>query len=666
MSSPVVTKALAAGLANAAKLLQQGQLEATESLLAQLRRLAPGHPEILHLSGHLETARGASAAAVECFRQATRKAPDNPVFQYNLGLALVKAGDYSKALKSFQGALRLGLNRPETFSNLAGCQQKLGRLQEARTLYQQVTELAPGVPSAWLNLAKINLELRDRAAAVQVLVRAESLATAESSYPWADLAQVHALLEDWPAVERTCAAGLAVDRGNAELWFRAAAARLEQQRLKSADEALQHAVRLGYHSNAMRILQARMAIAQGDVADGLARLAEVERAVGDDVPSLLQMSAVYSLSGATDREQACLLRVLELAPDNTNALAALAAIPGVALDAARVRQMRQRVKDATTDPGSRCSLAFALGNHFAHAGDHDRAFGFYAEANRSKAMNWDGDAYAAWVDDQHQLLDREFFHRAASGSASTLPLLVVGMPRSGTSLVEQILAGHSLVHGAGEIGYVSALSGIAGDFSPGGDVAVESLRGLAGDALQLAARRYLDRLNELAGGGLRHVINKLPHNFEQLGLFGLLFPDAPVIHVRRDPRDTLLSIYFQDFAGKHAYAYDMDNLARIYWEQERLMQHWKQVLPNPLLTIDYEQLVGDLPGRVAEMVDFLHLEFEPQMLEFHRLQREVRTASKWQVRQPLYTSSIGRWRTYAPHLHPLLAALDRYSERAST
>jgi hypothetical protein len=283
---------------------------------------------------------------------------------------------------------------------------------------------------------------------------------------------------------------------------------------------------------------------------------------------------------------------------------------------------------------------------------------WYHLGNRLKGFSFDKLSYAGWLNWVESTLTREFYaQRQDFGSQSRLPVLIVGMPRSGTTLTEQIVSSHPMVHGAGELGTVSGLAAVAGE--PGLDIRrdKENLLSLSGQQALRHAEAYLERSRSLVDENETVVTNKLPHNFQQLGLFGLLFPQAPIIHVKRDPRDNLLSIYSQDFGGFHDYAYDLKTLGVYYRLYERLMDHWREVIPNPIYELQYEDLVADLPGKAAELAQFVGVDPDQRMLRFWEQERKVETASKWQVRQPLYTSSVGRWRAYEKHLKPLFEGL---------
>ena len=237
-----------------------------------------------------------------------------------------------------------------------------------------------------------------------------------------------------------------------------------------------------------------------------------------------------------------------------------------------------------------------------------------------------------------------------AGVASQRPIFVIGMPRSGTTLIEQILASHPDVYGAGELQALNQAVTRAGSFPY--DLAnwsVSNLAQVAGD--------YLEQINRLAPNALR-VIDKLPGNFLYAGLIPLLLPGARIIHCRRDPVDTCLSCYSKSFAGEQLFAYQLDELGQFYRDYQMLMAQLRQILPpDQFIEVDYEAVVDDLEGQARRLIDFIDLPWNDACLAFHETRRMIRTASVAQVRQPIYTSSKGRWHQHAAHLAPLLIEL---------
>lgn len=243
--------------------------------------------------------------------------------------------------------------------------------------------------------------------------------------------------------------------------------------------------------------------------------------------------------------------------------------------------------------------------------------------------------------------------KRAVGHPSALPVFVVGMPRSGTSLVEQTLARHPSVFGAGELNYVQDLimAGAAGPHYP------SSVASLTNEALRKFGGYYAVRASALAPQAKR-IVDKLPANFRHLGLIHLALPNARIVHVRRDPVDTCFSCYSKLFLNGLNYTYELGELGRYYKAYERLMAHWRSVLPqDAMLDVQYETLVGNFTDEARRLVAFCGLEWDERCVAFHETSRAVRTLSGYQVRQPLFKTSIGRWRPYESRLQPLLDAL---------
>jgi len=248
--------------------------------------------------------------------------------------------------------------------------------------------------------------------------------------------------------------------------------------------------------------------------------------------------------------------------------------------------------------------------------------------------------------------------KAGAGDPSTVPIFVVGMPRSGTTLIEQVLASHARAFGAGELvdldHVVAALRSTNGAQTAFPEVVTE----MTSEALRQAGSRYVERISS-AVPNMERIVDKMPMNFRFIGLIYFALPNAKIIHVRRDPVDTCFSCYSLLFTGTQSYAYHLAELGRYYRAYEGLMEHWRQVLPHGLmLEVHYENVVNDLEGEARRIIDYCDLPWDDACLRFHETRRAVQTASAAQVRQPVHRLSIGRWRPYRRMLQPLLEALD--------
>ena len=308
-------------------------------------------------------------------------------------------------------------------------------------------------------------------------------------------------------------------------------------------------------------------------------------------------------------------------------------------------------------PASRFSLHFELGKCYDKLEDYDKAFHHYRQGNEIKPAAFDLQRHSREIDAITETFSHDFMARAPRARIrSGRPVFVVGMVRSGTSLVEQIMASHPSIHGAGELPDIIRLAMSLHTLLGSREHYPACTTQLTQDAVERMANEYLDRLHHLSPDASR-VVDKMPGNFAHLGLIELLFPDARVIHCKRDPLDTCLSAYFQDFSQSHAYSCDLAQLGAVYRQYSRIMAHWKETLRIPVLDIQYEDLVSDQEGVSRRLIEFCDLDWDDQCLKFHETRRHVATASYDQVRQPLYKRSVGRWKHYEKHLAPLLEAL---------
>lgn len=315
------------------------------------------------------------------------------------------------------------------------------------------------------------------------------------------------------------------------------------------------------------------------------------------------------------------------------------------------------------DPGSDAAvhLHFGLAKAYDDIDRPDDAFAQWSMGNKAKRASYDYDVGNA-VQLHEQIVatfSNEFFeawsHIGSVGSDDSAPIFVVGMPRSGTTLVEQILASHSRVSGAGELPY---MSDIVRDMSPNSNSVPypEVIVGLSDTDVWLAAEEYLRRLH-LRAPGANRIVDKMPGNFLYIGMIKLMVPNARIIHCVRNPAATCFSCYTHLFNAPQRFTYDLTELGTYYRSYRRLMAHWYRVLPGYIHDFHYEKLVTDQESETRRLLDFCELEWDEACLSFHETQRPVRTASATQVRQPLYTSALTDWRRYEEHLVPLLETL---------
>jgi tetratricopeptide (TPR) repeat protein len=309
------------------------------------------------------------------------------------------------------------------------------------------------------------------------------------------------------------------------------------------------------------------------------------------------------------------------------------------------------------DPQQGIALKHALGKINNDLKRYADAFGYFAEAKDAAGADFDIDEYRKEIDRKIAFFTPDVFaQKRGVGDPSERPVFIVGMPRSGTTLTEQILSSHPQVKGAGELTDMERLVRRMSPAISGEDARYNTLKTLTPEAARPLAQSYLTVLKRHSATALR-VIDKMPHNFQLLGVIALLFPNARVIYCRRDPMDNCVSCFMNHFAEAHGYNTNLEKLGLYYREHVRLMDHWKAVLPIRIFESRYEDLIADQEGRSRELVEFLGLEWDDVCLSYYEQDRTVSTPSRWQVRQPIYTSSMKRWKRYDIHLGPLKQAL---------
>lgn len=447
-------------------------------------------------------------------------------------------------------------------------------------------------------------------------------------------------------------------RTNPEFLLLLARAEADSGRTRPALDLLSAAIRISPADPRLHYRRAVVLRREGDVPGALE---SVDRALAIDARDPLAVSMRADLLDMSSRPAEAIAALEPFLADPAPHLALAVAFARLSPRFGRQQEAIAAVEAALSHepiaPPNRAVALFALAQLLDGIGEFDRAFQAAAEAHALRRGGFDpamharqiDDAIAGWSPDAISAVSRA----AARGPR---PVLIVGMPRSGTSLVEQILASHPALFGAGER---AELTRIAHELSGRPAVASPLLTDpspLRRQTVERCAKRYLDMLRSLAGDAAI-VSDKNPTNFLHLGLAWALLPEVRIIHCTRDPRDTGLSCYFHDFAGVLSFVHDLEHIAAYWRDYQRLMAHWCSVLPLPILDVVYEDLVADQAGQTRRMLDFIGLPWDDACLRFEKNDRITMTDSNRQVRRAMYTSSVGRWKNYEKHLAPLIAAI---------
>lgn len=367
------------------------------------------------------------------------------------------------------------------------------------------------------------------------------------------------------------------------------------------------------------------------------------------------IAGLYRRLGRLTEAEARFRRAIELKPDYGEAYQGLAEMVRFESADPLFDSVGAQLKRAELPDAMRSYFHFAAGKMFDDTGHYPTAFTHYQAGNQLARRQFDSVAHRSRVKDIIYTSSATLAARVADfGLPTQVPVFIVGMPRSGTTLVEQILASHSQVFGAGELNEMKQAAALTSRMSAFKQPFPNSLPGLSRDHYQQLAASYLQRVQMLAETpGVARIIDKHPLNFQFIGLIFSLFPQARIIHTVRNPLDTCLSCFFQNFTKGQDYSFDLPTLGHFYNDYRRLMEHWESVYPGRIHTLAYEDVLDDQETRTRELLDYLGLEFEQGCIDFHETDRKVSTASFLQVRKPLYRSSQARWKRYQKELEVL-------------
>lgn len=647
-----------------------GQFERAASCFQLALHLQPDNADAAYNFGSVRMQQGRPAEAAVLFRQATQHRPDFALAHNNLGNACRMLGQIQQALGHFRravelnpqlglahgnlGQLLLECHRPREAlfhcqeavrldprlaaarNNLGNVLRRLGRPNDAKANYLEALRLEPNLAMSHNNLGEVLLEQGQFAEARRWIEKAVQLQPGTALFQ-VRLATVELEMHNLPAAETHAHNARRLQPGNAEAGLLLALIYLEQGRLDEAEK------------------EYRGLLAQRPNDPVLnCRLADV----------LLELNQ-------RDDALACLRTALSADPRCATALAQLATQLREQLPDEECAALRQLLDDANLSDADRAALLFGLAQVCDARRDYEQAAQHLTRANRLDGLCrqqngrvYHAQAHAAFVDRLLTAFTPAFFERVRGfGLDSERPVFVVGLPRSGTSLLEQVLASHSRVFGAGEQRLARQDFEILGG---GGDGisearAMDKLQTIDAETVRQLAQGHLDRLAALNGTAER-IVDKMPDNYLYVGFMALLFPKARFLHCCRDLRDVAVSCWLTRFRDI-PWSNDFEHLASRFAQYRRVMEHWHRVLPVPLLDVHYEELVEDLESAARRIAAFLGLEWEPACLEFHRNRRPVRTASLTQVRQPIYRYAVARWRHYQNALQPLFDRLEESGPR---
>lgn len=659
-SKPIDTQALQQLLQQAIKLQQAGNLKVAEGRCRDILKQIPDHGDTLQLLAILLQQGGNTTAALHFMQKALQTAPQNPQMLKNLAEIYRAQGDYykaqtyaqqalsrqpdnvdalvilgavynqlrqpDKAIDPFSRALDLGSDDVFVRNELANALSSIGQYNSAVAQYQHALARQPEFDDCRINLADTLLELNACEQAIDHYLQVLKHQPENVS--------VHNRLGN--AYEKQG------DVEKAMLSYRAA--------LQINPKFLEAHLNLGKTLLASNPQQAR---------DRFSSVLDMDR---DHAEAHYWLGILSQTMGEFEQANNYLKQAIRIKPGFSAAWYRLSldrSFEPTRQQIEILEQLFSSANDNDSNDDTLISLGFTLGRFLEQRGQYAAAFEYFRQANRLKAARhkFDKAEHDSQVKSVIGTFDAGFFNQRHDwGDTSDLPIFILGMPRSGTTLVEQIVSSHPSIHGAGELEFMQHMMTTLKISSAEAQSHAERIRVLDRSQVALLAGQYIDQIRAIQPAAVR-VLDKLPGNYFRLGVICLLFPNARIIHCKRDPMDTCWSCYQQNFEQGLNFTNDLVSMGHAYRGYLRLMAHWQELFSERILDVQYEELLNDPKSICRQIIRHCGMEWNSTVLDYRLHQRPVSTASMWQVRQPLYKSSIGRWKNFEPYLMTLQQAL---------
>ncbi len=607
---------------------KEGRLQQAQDICQRIVHQRP-HADALLILGMIAHQQSEFEVAVEHYQQFLRFKPDHAQTHYNLGLVLEKLGGTElasqtltkEAIDHYKKSITVDADNAAVHGQLADAYTKLQRWEEAIEAYQRVLAITA---TDVITIIKLG----------NVFLAAQLWTNSIPTYEQALLLQPNNTL-----VHKNLGSSLH-----------------KVGQLQKALKCFEKALSLRPEYIDARIELALVLRQLGRTEEALAQLEQAIDLEPDHIEAHISLADTLRDLGQAELAVERLEQFLRVRPLSGSLYYHISMIkPKQAL----IPAVEKLVSRADLTKGNAIYCHFALGNFYKDK-SVDRAFSHFLKANtlHRETFTYDAKENSQTVERLIEVYSRRFFQRKRNlGSASQLPVFILGLPRSGTTLVEQILSSHMEVHGAGELGAIPAVHVSIALQLKNADPPPECMTLIDREMAEEYSARYLQEL-ALHGPNAVRITDKLPGNFLRIGLIKTLLPEARIIHCQRDPMDTCISLFFHYFVGLKC-SFELTELGQYYLDYQRLMSHWESLFPGQIFTVQYEKLVTDQETISRRLIDYLGLEWDEKCLDFHNNERVVMTSSNIQVRQPMYKDSINRWKPYEKHLQPLIEVLQQ-------
>jgi tetratricopeptide (TPR) repeat protein len=645
------------GIEDVFRLISSGQFQQAEQQCVSLLEKDPDDVNVLGLLGAVSLRLGKTTEAKPVLEKAIAIEPGFAKPHEDLGMLCLHEGHLEQAVNSFEEAIRLDGTQPGAWAGLAEAQARLGNIDAANKARQHHLELSPvaqALDEVRQLVAEGDLEAAEQVCDKTLKSNPDSIPVLRQLAMLASSGGRHSVAEG--LLKKVISLSPNDFRSYADFGrFLGTVARFPE-----AIEALEKAIALEPDNVRVHHALGDYLAISGRSADALASYDRALHLDPDYTPAQVGRGHTLKILGRKGDAIESYEKAIAVSPEFGDAWWSLASLRSYEFSDDQVSLLRGQLAAARDDSISGISMYFALARADEAAGDFDSAWLNYRRGNQSKRkqVNYDPiqseEAHDRIIDFFDPTILEQEREPQPDGPA---PIFIVGMPRSGSTLLEQILASHSQVEGTSELPYIGAMTGAISGLQSGTQKYPDGLADMTPDQLSSLGKSYIYRARKRLPEGLPRFTDKMPANFSHVGFIHLMLPNAKIIDARRHPLDTCIGNYRQLFGKGKNYAYDINECGEYYVDYVRVMDHWDEVLPGRVLKVQYEHVISDLESEARRMLDFCELPWEDACLDYHQSDRPVNSASAEQVREPIYNDAVGYWKNYESRLDALKEVL---------
>mgnify|MGYP002621724751 CR=1 FL=1 len=637
---------------------QLGNTEKAIALLEETLSIKPGFLDAQSNLGNIYFQTGMYESASAIFKTIIQQYPELASAYFNLGNVYIKQNKIHDAIENYQIAISLQTDYAEAHNNLGTVYLSLQDVEQALAHFEQAVKLAPEFADAYSNIGNCLRKMNRFDDAISYYYKAIKIKP-DSVLAYHNLGDIFQALGQLENAINCYKQSLALDPNYLDSHFKLSRVLQDTGDIENAIPHLKKVLDLkpdhfDAHNNLGNIYYKK------DRDDDAIREYKTALQINPDYAEAYNnLGNVLFEIGRIDDAIENYEKALQLNPNLSQARQHIAIIRP---QEDQIKIIQDQLKTPELTDFDRMNYHIALGAIYNHTKSYLSSFEHINKGNqlKRKTLNYSADEHSEYINRLINIYSKEYFQcMNISGSDSECPVFIVGMPRSGTTLVEQILSSHPEITGAGELTKLNQTEKVINKLIDPNITYPQCMTSITKQVLENISHEYLELINSFSDKAIR-ICDKLPDNFLRIGFIKLLFPNASIIHCKRNALDTCTSIFLTFFNEGNYYSFDLEEIGRYYIDYERLMSHWLSLFPADILDVSYEELIGDQENISRQLVKHINLDWDDSCLNFYNNKRVVKTASNLQVRQPIYHSSVNRWKRYEEQLGPLIDILQHH------